>query len=423
MGRFNVPRPWSMVGVLAASSCLGSAPAGAGGFYSPYQSGTAIASALAGASARADDPSFFFFNPAIASSFDKTQTFSDVRVFIPTARIKPTRATSPTGDDITASGASSDLTQSAIAPGSFSVLPLGNGLTLGVGSSAHFATDVETTPQWAGRFHLLSSRMVGMNAVGAVSWQATPWLAMAGGVQVQRIETKFTSAALIPQAGGPAIETTAYLKGNDWAAGVVAGLVITPDPSTRIGLSWRSALTHDIDGKAGAALAGIPVEKVRYDVNLPQTVSLGLEHRLNPDIRLFGELQWVDWSRFKGFEISFATGRPTELRPIAWEDTWLAAAGFGYRLAPGTELITGISYDTAASPDGSGTTLSPDAGKIMLGLGVTHDLPGWGRVSVNYAHVFVEEAPVRASNPAGGTLEGTLDASLEMFAASYVYAW
>lgn len=71
MGPHRAPRAWSAAGVLAASFCLGCAPAWAGGFYSPYQSGSAIASALAGATARADDPSFFFFNPAIASSFDK----------------------------------------------------------------------------------------------------------------------------------------------------------------------------------------------------------------------------------------------------------------------------------------------------------------------------------------------------------------
>ncbi|MEQ1670205.1 MAG: outer membrane protein transport protein, partial [Hyphomicrobium sp.] len=253
--------------------------ASAGGFYSPYQSATAIGTAFAGASVRTDDVGFFLYNPAVISSFSKAQTFSDVRGFAPSARIVPTQALSPAGTNLTSNGDSGNMTDLAAAPGSVTVIPLGHGLTAGLGSSAPFATAVETDSGWGGRFHLKKAYMVGMNATGAVSWQPASWISVAGGLQVQRFETRFENSALVPTGPASAVEATAFMKGRDWGLGGVAGVVLKPLPTTSVGLAWRSAMTHDIHGKVGAKLPGIPVERVSYDIDLPQTITAGLEHR------------------------------------------------------------------------------------------------------------------------------------------------
>lgn len=395
----------------------------AGGFYSPYQSATAIGTAFAGASVRTDDASFFLYNPAIISSFSKAQTFSDVRGFAPSARIVPSQALSPAGTDITSSGDSGNMTDVAAAAGSVTVIPLGHGLTAGFGSAAPFATSVETDSNWGGRFHLKHAYMVGLNATGAVSWQPASWISIAGGLQGQRFETRFENSALVPTGPASAIEVKAFMKGTDWGVGGVAGVVLRPAAGTSLGLAWRSAMTHDIRGQVGAKLAGILVEGANYDIDLPQTVTAGLEQRLTPDLRLFAELQWVAWSRFKGFDISFPSGRPNEVRPVDWKDTWLAAIGIGYRISDATEVTAGISYDTAASTNGSGTTLSPDANKLLAAIGLITQVPHIGRVSMSYGHAFVEDAPVHASNASSGTVHGTLKSSLDMVAIGFTHEW
>lgn len=399
------------------------APATAGGFYSSYQSGTAIGTAFAGASARSDDAGFFFYNPATISSLRGAQTFMDLRGFAPSVRIEPSSAFSPLGSSIAGDGDSGNLARNALAAGSVSVLPLSPDLMLGFGTSAPFATDVETAGEWAGRYHLLRSYMVGINATGALSWQATPWLALAAGMQVQRMENEFENIAVIPRGLAPPAEAKAYLKGTGWATGAVAGVLLTPAPGTRIGASWRSALTHRIEGTAGAYLSGVPTEHVSYDLDLPQTFSIGVEQQLAPDWRIFAEWQRVEWSHFKGFDISFASGRPNEVRPIEWKDTWLAAAGFGYKLLPSFELTAGLSYDTGASSDGSGSTLSPDANKLLAGVGIIHDAPGIGRITLSYGHLFIHDSPVKATSLASGTLDGTLKGHMDMVGLGYTYKW
>lgn len=414
----------STIFVAALAAPLGlTSNAQAGGFHSPYQSITAIGTAFAGATARSDDASFFFYNPASISGLSGAQTFIDVRGFTPSVRIEPSRGTSPLGNSVLEDGGSGNLARNAVAAGSVTAIPLGRQLMLGFGSSAPFATDVETRNEWAGRYHLMRSYMVGLNATGALSWQATPWLALAAGVQVQRMDNRFENLAVIPQEQAQPAQALAYMKGTGWATGAVAGLMVTPAPGTRLGVSWRSALTHRIEGTAGAQLSGIPVEHVRYDLDLPQTLSIGLEQRLAHGWRLFAEWQTVDWSRFKGFDISFASGRPDEVRPIDWKDTSLAAVGFGYRLLPATEITAGLSYDTGASRNGSGSTLSPDANKVLAGLGVIHDAPGIGRISLSYGHLFLLDAPVKASSLASGSLDGTLKGRMDMFGVGYTLKW
>ncbi|MEQ1715819.1 MAG: outer membrane protein transport protein, partial [Hyphomicrobium sp.] len=284
-------------------------------------------------------------------------------------------------------------------------------------------TDVETESAWAGRFHLLSSRMVSMGMTTAVSYQVTPGIAVSAGVQVDYFETRFENIVLLPIPGAAPVESVSFMKGTDWGFGGVLGVVLKPLEGTSIGLSYHSKVEHKIDGFAAAHFPGFPSELTRYQVDLPQYVTAGLEQRISSRLRLFAEVQWVDWSTFDGFDISFVSGRPNEIRPVAWKDTWMVAGGFAYEVQPGTEISAGVHYDTAASEGGSGVTLSADANKLMAGAGISQDVEGLGRVTLSYAHIFAEDAPVVARNASSGILEGTLDAHVDMIGIGVKKVW
>ena len=395
----------------------------AGGFSNPYQSTTAIGTAFAGASARSDDASFFYYNPATISGLQGRQTYFDVKGFAPVVEITPIEAVSPLGTSVTADGGSGNMTDIGIAPGSTTAVPLGNGLTFGFSMFSPVGAEVQTSQTWSGRYQLLRSHILDVNATGAVSWQATPWLALAAGIEVERMENLFEGSAFVPRGTRPPIETIGYLKGVGWAAGPIVGIVVTPTSTTRIGLSWKSGLTHSIDGKAGANLAGFQAIPARYDFDLPSSFSAGLEQKLTPDLRVFAEARWSEWSRFKGFDISFEDGRRNEVRPVNWRDTWLTAIGFGYKVSPSTELTAGVSYDMSASTNGSGASVSSDANKIMIGTGISFDAPNLGLITLSYAHIYLQDAAVNASSLTSGSFTGTLSGHLDIIGAGYTYKW
>lgn len=417
-------RAASLAGVIVTMAAAG--PPGvvhAGGFFSPYQSATAIGTAFAGATARSDDASFFFYNPASIASLSGRQTFFDVRAFAASVRIEPTRATSPLQHSVLQDGDSGNIARDALALGSVTAIPLAPGLMLGFGSSAPFASDVETVAHWAGRYHLQKSYMVGLNATAALAWQATPWLAISAGLQVQRMSNEFRNSAVIPQGAAPPIEAAAYLEATGWAAGPVAGAIIAPMEGTRVGISWRSAMTHHMSGKTGAVVPGLAVEQVSYDLDLPHVVSIGFEQRLGHDWRLFAEWQWSGWSRFKGFDFSFASGRPSESRPVDWGDTAMLALGVGYHLLHSTEITAGVALDKGAARAGSGTTLSPDSDRLLIGLGLLHAAVGIGRFSFSYGLLLLDDGRVEAGSPTSGALEGKLVGRMHVLGLGYTYEW
>lgn len=395
--------------------------ASAGGFYAPYQSGKAMGTALAGCSARSDDASFFFCNPATIGGLDGPSAVIDTKLFAPSVKIEANSAFSPLGANLSAAGGSGEMTETAFAPTFFAAIPIASDLWLGLGATGHFAVDIAANPGWAGRFHLIETDMTGINITAALAWRAAPWITISAGVQAQQFDAQFTKSELIPTPFG-FVEALGYLDGEDRAFGAVAGILLTPGEGTRIGIGYRSALTHHMRGEAGAVLPGIPVETATFDVDLPHIVTLGIEQRVNPHLRLFAEGQWVGWSRFKGFDIAFGSGRPNELRAQTWDDTWLLAAGFGYLLRPGTELTAGIHYDTAVT-DGGTNTLSPDGARTTIAIGFTHKIDHNATISAQYAHVFFEDAAINVAGPTSGTLNGVYEAELDTFGVNVAINW
>lgn len=409
--RFHVWRLfWPIAQALAGGVLAG--PALAGGFFSPYQSGPAIGAGLAGASARNDDASFLFYNPASIAGATRAEAVLDARAYWPTVEITVDHATSPLGTDITSGGDSGPFVGPAIGPTSFFVLPLSKDLTVGASGTSHFAGLAKLDPGWAGRFQMIESEITGANVTSVLAWQVTPWLAVSAGPQLQFLKTSFNGAVMVPVPGG-LVESIGFVDGRDWAWGAVAGVMLTPFDGTRVGLSYRSNMTHELEGHAGVDVPGIPRDTTKYNFYLPEVVSAGLEQRLSPELRLFAELQWVNWSRFTGFDISFGSGRPNEVAQVAWEDTWLGALGFGWRLNEGLEVTAGVSIDTAASK-GASPYLVPDSRRLMVGAGLSYDIGQGNTIALHYAHVFFEDLEIDVQNSTKGTLQGTFEASIDM---------
>lgn len=410
-----------LTAALALSLVVAATPAGAGGFYAPYQSGPALGTALAGATARNDDPSFLFFNAASAAATKSATVYIGAQVFSPSIKLDVRNATSPLMVPITADGSSGEMAETAIAPSFAAAIPLAEGLVLGITGNAPFAAKIEANPTWAGRFQLLRTDMKTTNVTSTLSYQVAPWLAIGAGMQVQEFDGKFekTELAFLPGLQFP-IEARGFLTGKDWGFGAVAGLMLTPADGTRIGISYRSRIRHDFEGRAGLYLPFVPRDTAKYDLVMPDVVSIGLEQRVTPALRLFAEVEWVNWSVFKGFDIALGSGL-RDVRPQDWEDTFMAAVGFGYMVRPGVELTAGIHYDTAVTQGGN--TFSPDSDRIMVGIGLNTDLGSHGRLSLHYAHLFFDGSAIDVADVRTGTMQADFKGSLDVFGATYRYSW
>lgn len=410
--------------LLAATGLFfcGSSLAVAGGFYAPYQSGPAIAAALAGASARADDASFLLFNPAIGADFSNNSIYLGAQVFSPSIKFKTKSATSPLGAPLTADGSSGEIAETAFAPSFAAAVPLTDGLVLGFTGGSPFAAKIEADPNWAGRFQVLRTDMETINLGISLSYRLTPWISVGAGLNVQRFDGKFEKTELFdnPFVAAPLIEARGFLKGEDWGIGGSAGILLTPVPGTRLGVSYRSRIKHDFKGEAGLYLPLIPADTARYELTTPDVVSIGLEQQITPELRLFSEVQWVNWSLFDGFDIALGSG-DRDVRPLDWEDTWMAGIGLGYTIHPGMEITVGLHYDTSVTEGGN--TFSPDSDRVMFGFGLTKSFDNAGKLSLHYAHMRFDGAPIDVQDIRTGTLSADFDGKLDILGATYRLDW
>lgn len=408
----------------AAAFVLSAGPALAGGFYAPYQSGAALQSALAGASARTDSPSFFFFNPATIANTGTPTISVEASGFIPDISISVQSATAPAsqgGFDMTAFGDSGGMTGEAFGPTVFAAIPVHDDVVVGFGFSAPFAAILDANPNWAGRFHLLKTDMRAYNGTVALAWRINEMIAIAGGVQIQYFEGEFDRSESLPVVtpfGLAFVEQRGFLKGDSVGFGFTAGALLTPWEGTQIGVGYRSEIVHDLEGTAGVRTPGTVPDTAFFEIPTPHVVSVGLVQEITDSVRLLAEAMWMDWSRFRGFDIAFGSGRPNELRPQVWDDSYLFAIGVAVDATDATTVHGGIHFDTGVS-DGGGNTISPDADRTMIAFGLTHRPNERVELSAHYAHVFFKDAPISVVDPGRtGSLQATFESDLDIFGAS-----
>jgi long-chain fatty acid transport protein len=100
--------------------------------------------------------------------------------------------------------------------------------------------------------------------------RVTDWLSLGGGANVEYLNATLTNnldlGSICQIQGAQAGITPAFcnalglkpqkvdgfvsLKGNSWAAGYNFGALFSPTSGTRIGLTYRSRMTHDVEGDA-----------------------------------------------------------------------------------------------------------------------------------------------------------------------------
>jgi len=408
------------VALIAGAFLLGpGGDAEAGGFFVRQQSTSAQSSAFAGASARGVDPSHMFYNPATIADNPGANLTIDARIFFPEADISVGSATSLLGQNVTRRGDSGGMADPAVAPGLFGSMALSENWFVGVGVTAPFAVVIETNPTWAGQFQLVRTDMTTYNVNPVLAWRALPGLTISGGLQVQHFEVDLRKTEILPVGFFVFAEALGFLQAEDTGVGATAGVLLEPADGIRIGFGYRSSINHDLEGSAGVDLTGVPVDTAFTDVTLPQVASLGIETRLTDWLTILAEIQWVDWSVFKGFVIDFGSGRPTEIRAQEWRDTWFYSGGARIKLGERTELSAGVSYDQGIST-GSGNTLSPDGNRKGVSLGLNHDFSERVSANLSYMHLYLADSAVDTRNQSG-TLLANFDSDLDIVGFSVTF--
>jgi long-chain fatty acid transport protein len=263
-----------------------------------------------------------------------------------------------------------------------------------------------------------------------VAYRIAPGLSIGVGVQIERL-------------AGTIDNPINEFKGEDWAVGFTAGILVEPARGTSIGLGWRSRMTHTLGGDLktnnpfAALSASVPAET---DLKLPDIVTLSLRQAVAPNVRVLGTIEWSSWSRLK--ELAFSsTAAGTIVSPIGvvpvpggialaavplnWDDGWLFAVGAEYDRSPHLTLRAGIAYEISpiSSPE-KRIAGNVEADRIWLSVGGTYHLSRTTSLHFAYSHNFIEDSSFdRISVGTGIPVQGTAEGSSDIVAVALSTRW
>lgn len=403
------------VAVLALVASASSAFAG--GFANRQQSTESQGASYAG-NAAGNGISVMYWNPAGAANITGPgiNTESNYAAILPKATVTVDSVT-PSNAFFAAAPNSSEIGHNAIVPASYASYQLAPNMFLGVSINSGFGLATEPkTENYDGAVLGRRSQLFTTGASPTFAYVVSPLLTIGVGAQINYAKGRFKFAVGVP--GSP----SAAFEGDDFAFGATAGIMLTPAAGTRIGLGWRSRLTHELEGDySRPAVPGIGVPALSYkgtaEVKLPDIVTLSIRQDLSSVARVMATFEWTNWSRFDELRVKDTTGVNRDLViPANWSNGTYYSIGGEYDYSKKLTLRTGFAYEVSPIDDPKKRLIGvPDSNRIWVSFGGAYQFTEKTSVNLAYSHIFHQDAPFERS-PVGSTrvLKGSVEASTDI---------
>jgi long-chain fatty acid transport protein len=430
-------------------SLLLSAPAHASGYGVREWSAAAMGAAYAGASATGSDASFLAYNPASLASVGSYDSSASLVGLFPSSSANYTTATTsaltPTGGLTTPDG----IIKNAFVPNLGARVRLSPAWAVGLAVYAPWGLSTDYEDTWAGRYHALKSDLLTVDVVPTISYEISDSFAVAAGVQIQYAKGSLSNAIDIGTIGAlfsvpgavPGTQDGSVLFDADgWGVGFTLGAMAELAEGFTVGVSYRSAVSHTLDGPldftldtagVGAAISGGTGLFLDTDaettLTTPDRISVGARIRLSEQWTALGEFDWTNWSRFR--ELRVVPDNPLQPHDVTiaeWEDSLFGSIGLEYQPDDMWTLRAGVGIDASPIPDATRNPRIPDADRTWVSIGFTVQASESISISASYAHLFLPDEPIalnmgQTGNALRGNIIGSGEAGANFFGLQLSY--
>ena len=433
----------AMAGIFAG----GVSQAHASAFALIEQSASGLGNAFSGAAAAAEDASTIYYNPAGMSLLPGGSQISTGLAFINvSAKFADSGSSQPSGAALVPvnaaalrplGGTGGNAGNLAAVPNFYMVDDIAPNWKLGLGVSVPFGLRTEYEPDWLGRFQGIKSEIRTLNVNPSLSWKLNDTVSLGAGFSNQQIDAELTSAvnyvvaafaaggagaaALVPAANA---EGTVTVTGSDTAWGYNFGAMFQLTPETRIGASYRSPIKYHVVGSA--TFTNSPLGNlnggVSLNIEMPDSTSVALQHKLGPSWVLLTDVTWTGWSKIKDLTIMRNDGSILNSTPENFRNTWRYGVGATYRYSDAWSLKMGFAYDQTPVNDTDRTPRLPDQNRTWLSFGGQYKLSKDSALDFGYAHLFLKDATINQNNgntTAFGLISGTYKGSVDIFGVQF----
>lgn len=422
-----------------------SGAANASGFQLTEQNASGLGNAYAGQAAVAENASTVFFNPA-----GMTQ-LQDREFSVGVAAIGPSFNFQNNGSSVgalTGTGDGGNAGSWAGVPNGYLTWALNKDLYIGFGVGAPFGLKTEYDKPWVGAAQSTSFEVKTYNINPAIAYRVNDKVSLGVGLNWQRVEATYTrqvgTSALpgIPAAAVVASPLKLTLDDDSWGWNV--GGLFAVSPSTKVGVSYRSAIQYHTTGKieVSGPVAGLNAaasSDAKADIKLPDTFSLAVTQQLSDKWQMLGDITWTGWSSIPAVNIFRASntgagtgdGSLTQVLDTEFRDTWRVGLGANYKFNDAWKLKYGIAYDqTPVKGASTRLTSMPDNDRVWFSFGTQWTPNKSSSLDLGLSYIYIRDStidnnqlvPVPAS-ASRGRVTGEYSGDIWILGAQYSMAF
>jgi len=408
----------------------------AAGFAVQEQSVSGLGRAFAGSAAIADDASTIFFNPAGMTYLSRNQINAGLHIIEPEAEFENNGSSYPLGP---LSGRDGDGGETAFIPNFYYAHRVNDSTVAGIGVNAPYGLVTEYDDNWIGRYHAIRSDLKTININPSLAFKANDKLSIGFGINLQYTELELTqaidygtvcalaavTACAIPQN----FDGKAKLNAEDWSWGYNLGLMYQASEATRIGMHYRSKISHNLEGKgkfdttdnvfvnAVATATGFANGNISGATTFPETASLSVHHKVNEQWSISADTTWTRWNRFQQLKIESDIARLNSAKDENWQTTMRYSIGADYKYNDTWQFRSGIAFDETPIPSAEFRTARvPGNDRKWLSFGASYKLSDELSIDSAYSYIFGTGPNINETDSSGYTLKGDYEGRVHILA-------
>jgi len=300
-----------------------------------------------------------------------------------------------------------------LAPHLYGAYRVNPDLTLGLGVYVPFASSTEYQEDSVLRHNINKLGLTTIAVEPVVAYKVSENHAFGAGLIAQYSSAELRKYADWNASGrlGPhngLSDGHAEVKGKDWGFGYHLGWMFDVNDKFRLGVAYRSKVSHKLKGTAqwqpagavvqvpaianyiqsptttatalGAGRGYLPSEDASVHITTPESLSLHGMYRASDKLNLFGDITWTRHSRFNKADLVFGNTKNvvngqsnrTTITPN-WRNTYKIALGGAYQYSEPLQLRAGIAFDQSPvkSAEDRLNTM-PDANRMWFSVGARY---------------------------------------------------
>lgn len=267
----------------------------------------------------------------------------------------------------------SDPVLFGVIPNSAGSFRINDRFAVGLSFAAPFNFTSQYDADSFARYDSLKARLNTIDAQLTGAMKVTDWLDIGVG-----FNTEYTSAnlaqAYIPLSAANG-DGNLDLKGSSYDFGYTVGAQLHHGPLS-FGASYKSAITHDLDGRVEITLTDPLTAGLSQRANgtasftTPWIATVGARYALTDRITLNVQAERFGWSEFGSIDVK-ANALLSENIVQGYRDTTSGAVGVDYKVTDKWVMRAGVGYDQSPTQTRYRNSFVPDSDRMLYTIGTS----------------------------------------------------